>query len=461
MENYVEQIISLIRESTSDKEIKEKLSTYHKSDIADALDLLDDNEKNKLMFILGKEDFSEVLTYFDDADEFIENVSYESAADLVELMDADDAVDMLQELDEEDREHIISLMDEEAKEEVKLILSFDEDEIGSKMTTNFITILNNDTIKKAMRKLIAQAQENDNITTLIVTDENNKFFGVIDLKDLICAHKDVILSDIIKVNYPYIYGKTKIDECINEIRDYDEDIIPILNENEEVLGVITSNDITEVVEEDLSDDFHKFASISEDNDLKEGVFTSIRKRIPWLTLLVFLGLTVSILISSFERVIETLPVMVFFQSLILGMAGNVGTQSLAVTVRALSEEITFKEKIKLIFREFRVGFLNGFFLGLISLVVCMIYLLITKTVIHKGTDNFIDTLVASSIVGLSLLCSMTLSSLSGTIIPMVFKKIHIDPAVASGPLITTINDVIAVICYYGLTLLLFSAYVLN
>lgn len=459
MENYVEQILTLIRESNNDKEIKEKLSTYHKSDIADALVLLDDSEKNKLMFILGKEDFSEVLTYFEDADEFIEHVSYESAADLVELMDADDAVDMLQELDKEDREHIISLMEDEAKEEVKLILSFDDDEIGSKMTTNFITVLKTDTIKKAMRKLIAQAQENDNISTLIVTDENNKFYGVIDLKDLICAHKDIVLDDLIKVNYPYIYGRTKIDECINEIRDYDEDMIPVLDENDEVLGVITSNDITEVVDEELSDDFHKFASISEDNDIKEGVISSLKKRIPWLTLLVFLGLTVSVLISNFEAVIETLPVMVFFQSLILGMAGNVGTQSLAVTVRALSDEITFKDKLKLIFREFRVGFLNGFFLGLISLVVCMVYLLFTRTIVHGEVFNFFDIFRASGIVGLSLLCSMTLSSLSGTIIPMVFKKVHIDPAVASGPLITTINDVIAVICYYGLTFLLFKAYI--
>ena len=459
MENYVDVIIALIRSNKRDKDIKEILDTYHKSDIADTIPLLNEKERNKLMFILGKEDFSEVLTYLDNVDEFFENVSYENAADLVELMDADDAVDALQELDEEDRENILSLMEEEARSEAELILSFEEDEIGSKMTTNYITISKTDTIKKAMRSLISQAEENDNISKLVVVDENNKFCGIVDLKDLICARKEHELIDLIVDNYPSIYAKTKIEDCINEIRDYEEDMIPIINEKDEVLGVITSNDIIEVVDEELSEDFHKFASISEDNDISEGVFVSMKKRIPWLTLLVFLGLTVSILISSFEAVIETLPVMVFFQSMILGMAGNSGTQSLAVTVRALSDDVSSKDKFKLIFRELRVGFMNGFILGIISFVVCLIYLGISRTIIHGEEFIFIDVLIASSIVGLSLLASMTLSSLIGTTIPIIFKKIHIDPAVASGPLITTFNDIIAVICYYGLTILLFASYV--
>lgn len=459
MENYVEQILSLIRNSNNDKEIKRKLALYHKSDIADALLLLDDNEKNRLIYILGKKDFSEVLTYFDEAEEYIEHVSYENAADLVELMDADDAVDMLQDLPKDDREVILSLMDDEARNEAKMILSFEDEQIGSKMTTNYIKILKSDTIKKAMRKLISQAHQNDNISTLIVLDESNKFYGVVDLKDLICARKDDDLNKLIKINYPYIYGYTKIDECINDIRDYDEDIIPILNGYDEVLGVITSNDITEVVDEELSDDFHKFASISEDNGLKEGVITSIKKRSPWLILLVFLGLVVSFLISSFEGIISTLPVMVFFQSLILDMAGNVGTQSLAVTVRALSSDISFKDKLKLIFREFRIGFLNGVLIGLIASIVCMSYLLVTQTIIHGDSFSFNDVFLASVIIGTSLICSMTISAVLSSFIPIMFKKMHIDPAVASGPLITTFNDIIAVICYYGLTFILFNAYI--
>lgn len=456
MDNFNEELLELLRSNKTNDEIKETLLNYHESDIADIIPLLSEEERLKLFRILGKEELSKILPYTDNIDDIFENISDEKIADIVELMDSDDAVDTLQELDEEDREHILALMEEEAREDARLILSYEEDEIGSKMTTNFIIIDKSDTIKQAMRKLIAQAQENDNITTIFVVDENKKFFGAVDLKDLICASKDDVLSDFITENYPHVYAKNKIEDCINDIKEYAESTIPVLDEKDELIGVITANDIVEVVDEELTEDYHKFAAVTSSNDLEEGVIKSMTKRIPWLFLLLFLGIFVSMVISNFDVVIATLPVMVFFQSLVLDMAGNSGTQSLAVTIRALtSDDVSGKEKAKLVFREVRVGLLNGFTIGLISFGVCLGYLMLTKTAI-KETFVFNDVLLASSIVGVSLLLAMTLSSLVGTLIPMFFKKIGIDPAVASGPLITTINDVVAVVCYYGLTMLLFN-----
>ncbi len=457
MENkLLEELLNLIQSSNDDKRLKEELEKYHESDIAEVIPLLSEEEKNKLFKILDNEVLSEIVAYSDNVEEIFENISDDVAADIVENMDSDDAVDTLQELDEDEREHILSLMEEDAQEDARLILSYEDDEIGSIMTTNYIVIDKNDTIKSAMRKLIKQAEENDNITTIFVIDENNHFYGAVDLKDLICARKEDSLKDLIVENYPHVYAKYKTSEYINSIRSYSENLIPVLDNNNEIIGVITQDDIVEVVDEEMSDDYHKFAAISEDNDLSEGVFVSIKKRIPWLILLVGLGLVVSMLISNFEFIIQTLPVMVFFQSLILDMAGNSGTQSLAVTIRALSDDnITSSEKFKLIFREFRVGFINGLILGVVSFLICLLYLNLTSAVIKGNENNFTDILTASTIVGLSLVVSMSLSSLSGTIIPMLFKKIKIDPAVASGPLITTINDVVAVCCYYGLTYLLF------
>lgn len=456
MDNFNEELLALVKSNKSNEEIKEELLNYHESDIADIIELLDENEKLKLFKILGKEELSKILPYTENLDDVLENISDEKVADIVELMDSDDAVDTLQELDEENREHILSLMEEEAREDAKLILSYEEDEIGSKMTTNFVVIDKDDTIKKAMRKLISQAQENDNITTIFVEDEIHKFFGAVDLKDLICAHKDDNLEDFITENYPYLYAKSKIDECINDIKDYSEHTLPVLNENNELIGVITANDVVEVVDEELSEDYHKFAAVTSENDLHEGVFKSMSKRVPWLFLLLFLGIFVSVIISNFDVVIASLPVMVFFQSLVLDMAGNSGTQSLAVTIRALTDdEVKGKEKLKLIFRELRVGTLNGFILGVISFAICLLYLFLTKKPIHE-TYVFSDCLLASLIVGISLMVAMSLSALMGTLIPIFFKKIHVDPAVASGPLITTINDVVAVVCYYGLTMILFN-----
>ena len=456
MTNFNEELLNLIRSNKNSETIKDELLNYHESDIAAIIPFLNDEEKIYLFKILGKEELSKILPYTDNIEELLENISDEKIADIVELMDSDDAVDTLQELDKDNREHILSLMEEEAREDAELILSYNDDEIGSKMTTNYIIIDKNDSIKQAMRKLIAQAQENDNISTILVEDDNKKFFGAVDLKDLICASKDDSLEDFITKNYPFVYAKNLIEDCLNDIKEYSESTIPVLNYDKELIGVITANDLVEVVDEELTEDFHKFAAVTSQNDIEEGVIKSMSKRVPWLILLLFLGLLVSIVISNFDVVIATLPVMVFFQSLVLDMAGNSGTQSLAVTIRALtSDEINKKERLKLIFREVRVGLLNGMIVGILSFVICLLYLMISKSPI-KEVYVFSDALLASFIVGISLLSAMTLSSFVGTLIPMFFKKIGIDPAVASGPLITTINDVVAVICYYGLTMILFS-----
>ncbi len=456
MENYVEELLQLIQ-SQDEEHIKEELANYHESDIAECIPFLKKEEEEKLFRLLGDDRLSDVLSYASQIEEILENLDEEKSADIVERMDADDAVDALQELDEEDRENILSLMEKEAQEEVRLILSYDEDEIGSKMTTNYILIRRDDTVKNAMRKLIDQAKDNDNISTIFVEDSDGNFCGAIDLKDLICARKETPIEEILVENYPTIDGHTKTSLCINDIRSYAEHLIPVLEKNH-LVGVITSEDITEAVDEEMSEDYHKFAAITSDSDINEGVFTSIKKRLPWLILLLGLGLIVSMLISNFEGIIATLPVMVFFQSLILDMAGNAGTQSLAVTIRALSdEEITPKKKAFFIFREVRVGLSNGILLGIISGLICFLYLYVTKIPVH-GDFNIQDTFTASCIVGSSLCIAMGLASFAGTIIPMLFKKIHVDPAVASGPLITTINDVVAVLCYYGLTFLFFYIY---
>ncbi len=456
MENYVEELLHLIK-SNDEAHIKEELENYHESDIAECIPFLSKDEEEKLFRLLGDDRLSDVLSYASEIEEILEDLPEEKTADIVERMDADDAVDTLQELDEEDRENILSLMDKDAQEDVRLILSYDEDEIGSVMTTNYILVNKEDKVKDAMKKLIDQAKDNDNITTIFVEDNEHNFAGAIDLKDLICARKDTPLEDILIENYPTVDGHNKTSLCINDIRSYAEHLIPVLDNNQ-LVGVITSDDITEVVDEEMSEDYHKFAAITSDSDIDEGVFTSLKKRLPWLILLLGLGLIVSMLISNFEAIIAALPVMVFFQSLILDMAGNAGTQSLAVTIRALSdEEITSKKKAILIFREVRVGLINGLLLGIISGFICFLYLYLTRIPIH-GEFNIQDTLIASLIVGSSLCIAMGLASFAGTMIPMLFKKIHVDPAVASGPLITTINDVVAVLCYYGLTFLLFYIY---
>ncbi|MDE5548046.1 MAG: magnesium transporter, partial [Clostridia bacterium] len=368
--------------------------------------------------------------------------------DLIERMDADDAVDILDELEEDTRDEIIKLLDDEAVEDIKLRNSYEDDAVGSRMTTNFILIRSDMTIKEAMRSMVEQAADNDNVSTIYVENADGAYCGAINLRDLIVARQNIPLDDIIMNSYPSVYATENIEECIDRLRDYHEDSIPVLGAKNEVLGVLTSTDLIEEVDDQMGDDYAKLAGLTSEDDMKEPIHRSLIKRVPWLLVLFFLGLGVSAVVGSFETVIASLPFIVSFQSLVLDMAGNVGTQSLAVTIRVLSDErITAKQTLKLLWKESRVGLMLGLLLGSLSCVLVGAFLCITGTAVDTA-------FLTSGCIGIALLVAMILSSFFGTIIPVFFKKIKIDPAVASGPLITTINDLIAVVTYYGLAWLL-------
>ena len=443
--NYVEELIELIRSDHTTQEISDSLDDYHGNDIASAFEELNAVERKKLIRILGAERASEVLSYVEDAARYIEELQPRQAAAIIENMDSDDAVDVLEDFDEKKQEELLGFMDEESKTDIQLIQSYEEDEIGSIMTTNFVSIGKNLSIRQAMKSLVAQAKDNDNISTLYVEDENGCFYGAIDLKDLIIARDYVELESLIFTSYPYVRDHDATSECLERIKDYAEDSIPVLDEEDHILGVITAQDIVEVVDDEMGDDYAKLAGLIAEEDLREPLKDSMRKRMPWLVILLFLGMVVSSVVGIFEGVISELAIIVSFQSLILDMAGNVGTQSLAVTIRVLMDEnLKAKQKIGLVLKEMRVGACNGLILGAAAFLFIGLY-------IHFLKGNAWEySFLISGCVGFAFLVAMIVSSFVGTAVPMFFHKIKVDPAVASGPLITTVNDLVAVVTYYGL-----------
>ncbi len=445
-----DEIVSIVRSEKNNSEILEAIDNYHENDIASALPYLTADERKSLYRILGIERMSDIFAYLDDVEEYLQETGLEKAADVIEQMDADDAIDVLEEIeDEETREQIIALMDEEAQDDIELISSYEDDEIGSMMTTNYVAVSKNATVPEAMSSLISQAGDNDNINTIYAVDETGKYYGAIELRDLIIARRNDPLEDIISTAYPTLGDKESISDSLERIKEYSEDSIPVLSDDGALIGVITSADIVEAVDDEMGDDYAKLAGLTEEEDLNEKLTESMRKRLPWLILLFFLGMGVSSVVGLFEATVSQIAILFCFQSLVLGMAGNVGTQSLAVTIRVLMDEnITGMEKFKFIFKEVRVGFTNGALLGLSGCGLVTIYLHF-----FKGCTWGYGLSVAAC-VGTALLVSMIVSSLMGTVIPMIFHKIHVDPAVASGPLITTVNDLVAAITYYGLANLL-------
>lgn len=446
---YVEEIINIVKVSHSMEEMREQLRDYHENDIAQSLEFLNRAERNLLYSALDAKWMAEIISYIDNPSEYIEEIGIDKLAEIINEMDADDAVDLWEDIDESVRVKLRPMIDDEIKTDIKLINSYDDDEIGSLITTNYICIRQNITVRQAMHELVQQAGENDNISTIYVVDDKKCFCGAIDLKDLIIARENVDLDTLISYAYPYLYDNEKISDSLEKIKDYAEDSLPVLNKKRHIIGIITSQDVVEAVDDELGEDYAKLAGLSAEEDLEETTRESMKKRLPWLVILLFLGMGVSTVVGAFEGVVAVLPVVICFQSLILDMAGNVGTQSLAVTIRVLMDEnLNGKDKFRLTMKEMKVGFCNGALLGILALVCLGIYIALFKG--YSVGNAFL----ISGCVGISLLVAIIISSLVGTLVPILFNKIKVDPAVASGPLITTVNDLVAVVTYYGLAWIL-------
>lgn len=362
---FVDEIVAIIRSGLSKDELIERLQDYHENDIAQSLELLDKEERLSLYHVLGAEWMSDILSFIDEPEEYIKEMGIEQLAAVINEMDSDDAVDLLEEMDEDTKEKIRPILDEEVKADIRLISSYEDDEIGSLITTNYVWIKKTLNIRQATHSLIKQAGENDNISTIYVVDEEEKFCGAIDLKDLIVARENDDLDDLIAYSYPYVLDHEKISDSIERIKDYAEDSLPVLNAEKEIIGILTAQDVIEAVDDEMGEDYAKLAGLTSEEDLKETTRESMKKRLPWLIVLLFLGMAVSTVVGAFEGVVAVLPIVICFQSLILDMAGNVGT-----------------------------------------------------------------------------------------LVPLFFDRIKVDPAVASGPLITTVNDLVAVVTYYGLSWIL-------
>ena len=425
LQDYQQEILDILRGQDDPAVKKERLEDYHANDMASCLPELTKEEREVFYSLLDMESLAEMMEYAEDAGQYLEEMDAQKAADILVKMEPDDAVDLLKETEPDIKKAWISRMPLENRKELQSLASYSEDLIGSRMTTNFVSLESNLNIREAMRSLIDQAAEHDNISTLYVVDENESYYGAVDLKDIIIARKDTKLEDITETAYPFVYADERIEDCLENIKAYSENSIPVLGEDKEILGVITAQDIN------------------------EPVVDSVKKRLPWLIMLLFLGLLVSTVVGLFETVVAQLTIVMAFQSLILDMAGNVGTQSLAVTIRVLmDEQLKAGDKLKLLVKEMSIGGINGLVLGFFSLVGIGAYIYFFK---HMPLHVSIGIAFC---IGISLLLAMVISSFVGTIVPIFFKKIGVDPAAASGPLITTINDLVGVVSYYGLTWLL-------
>lgn len=317
------------------------------------------------------------------------------------------------------------------------------------MTRDYVSVQEGASVREAMRSLVRQAGERENVSTIYVVDAAGVLTGSIELARLIRAREGDALASVTERDVPAVNMGEDAAGCAARLRALGAEGAPVVDGMGRLRGALTAVELARIESGAMDEDYARLGGLTEGEDLCEPLRASVRKRLPWLLALLALGLVVSSVVGAFEQVVSRLPLIISFQSLVLDMAGNVGTQSLAVTIRVLTDRRAGRaQKLRLLAKETRVGAANGLALAVLSVAFIGLYL-----VLFKGQDAALALSVAFC-TSVALAVSIVLSSAAGTVIPLVFDRLHIDPAVASGPLITTVNDLIAVVTYYGLAWLL-------
>ena len=434
--------------------IKEQLLDLHPFDIANLFSELDEDKQKQLLSIYDNDALAEILSYVEpeQIDDVLKVLSKERLASIINKMEADDAQPLLNQMNEESKQKIINLLSKDAKEDLEKINNYTPDTAGTIMNPNFVKILSQTTLKQAIKELTAMAPDVETINKIFIVDGDDHLLGTIDLKELICARMPKVVDDIMHTNYQSVNVDDDFSVVVSIVKNYDTIALPVL-ENNKLVGIITMDDAFDALTKESEEDYAKLAGLTEDEDKKETIFGSFKKRIPWLITLLVLDILIAIVISRFDEIIEKVTILTFFQASVLGLSGNCGTQGLAVSVRKISlgKLNNFKEISKYLIKELFQGLALGLILGVISLLLVtgMLYLL---------KENSIKPIEMGYILGIAVSISVTLSNFIGVLLPIIFYKIHIDPAVASGPFITTVNDVVAILVYFGISLLILSNY---
>jgi magnesium transporter len=306
-----------------------------------------------------------------------------------------------------------------------------------------------ESIKEATHQIITESKENDYIDNIFIVDQEKKIVGVCDLKSLIIARGNTKLKDILEDDFHFVYEDETIEKAIETVMDYDKNAIPVLDKDDKVIGIITADDIFDEIIEDREFDYQRMALLNE-HESSSSAWVRTKQRLPWLMIAVILNLLIALFISGFEATFKEVLALVLFQPLILGMAGNIGTQSLAVTILGLHLKDFDSDSIpkKHVKKEVFVAMFNSLFLGVSALLLAFTFLSFSQT----GTQRPIEV---AMIVGFAVFASMFVSALMGVFIPIVLNKAKQDPAAASGPILTTINDLVAALVYFGIATIVF------
>ncbi|HVS91655.1 MAG TPA: magnesium transporter [Mucilaginibacter sp.] len=412
-----------------DAELQQVLSEYHASEIAILFERLPVEARERIINILPTEEASDVISEMDeeqDPGELLINLDPEKRSEIVEELDYDDASDIISQLDEEEQKEILKDIDQEDATNIRALMSYAEDTAGGIMNTDVIKVNINLNKKDALDEIIRQSEEMEEFYTIYAVDDENVLKGILSLKSVIKVHANTWIDSLVNKDFVYVKADLDQEDVADLFKQYNLTTIPVVDDHMKLLGRVTVDDIIDVMEEESTEDILKIAGVSEDEELSGNWKAAVKSRLPWLVINLGTAYLAASIIRHFDSTVQNIPIIAAYMTIIAGMGGNAATQALAVTVRRISlTDLTDNQAYSTVLKEFLVGMINGAANGLIVFAIALVY-------------------DASLKLGIVLFLAMTgnliVAGLTGSSIPLILKRVGIDPAVASSIIITTFTD---------------------
>jgi len=433
----VDNISDLIL-NKNNKEIKKIVRTLHYADLAELINELKFDESLYLLKLIDSDKTSDVLTELDDdlRERVLKEFSEKEIAGEIKELDSDDAVDILSELSEEKKEKVISFIkDENITENIRELLNYDEDTAGGLMAKELISVNENWSVLKCLGEIRKQAKDITRVHSIYVLNKKEELIGRLSLKDLIISPSKKKIKQIYIPKVDYVNVNDSAEDVAKLMRKYDLEAIPVINDDRQLLGRITIDDIVDFIKDEAEEDYLLAAGVSNDVEADDSILELSKARLPWLILGLFGGLGSVFILESFEEIMasESLRALFFYTPLIAAMAGNVGVQSSAIVVQGLANDVIKGSVLKRLIKEVSLTVLNGIILSLLII----------------GFGQIVNQPIEMSLtISLSMIFVIIVAALIGTAVPIILDKLDIDPAIATGPFITTGNDVIGILLFF-------------
>jgi magnesium transporter len=439
----LKQLISQHREF----DIIDLFSDMHAADIADLIDELDEETRLKLFSLLDVDKASDVILELSDTsrEQIIEDLSNEQLTDIIEEMDSDDKADIIAELSDDQAKAVLDAIEPEDSQEVKELLKYGEDTAGGIMQSELVSVGKQATINDAFQAVAEAKDEIENIHNIFVVDENDKLIGSVPLQSLITMKRFTPIVDVIDEDIPSVPYNMDQEEVARIFKKYDLVSIGVVDDQNRLLGRITIDDVVDAIQEETSEDMYRIAGLGEGDTIFHSTTDSVKKRLPWLLLNLLTALTSVVVIGFFEDTIKIMVALVFFMPVVAGLGGNSGGQTLALIIRGMAlGEITFENAKRALFRQITVGIANGVAVGFVIGTIAYFW---------KGIP------ILGLILGIAMIISIFAGTMAGVIIPLVLKRLQLDPALGSNILLTAFTDAFGFFSYLTLATIFLKLFI--